>query len=412
LDDAEGIAQRITLETGKTISETREELIEYTAPSYQKAAEEVLRHRGMSLPSTQERSNNKRLVLTHRPVGVVAVITPYNFPTDIASIAIAHAIAAGNTVVWKPSEWAPTSCAMLAAVFERVGVPPGVLNLVQGQAETGTALVTDPGVDAIFFTGSTATGERIARDAGLKKKLLELGGDGPQIVLADADLDAAVEGAVIGCFYLAGQVCTSAERILVDERVHDEFVTRLKARVARLKVGDPFDEQTEMGPLCNENTLRRIKDHVDDAERQGAQLTQFGEEERLFYPPTILTGVTPDMTIAQNETFGPVAPIIKISGVDEAIALANSTPLALNASVYTRDLATAWRVGEALHHGTVNINESTNYWDQLAPFGGAKSSGTGRELSQWFLDTFTEPKLLNFDLNDRPKGDRRVMRDA
>jgi succinate-semialdehyde dehydrogenase/glutarate-semialdehyde dehydrogenase len=402
----------ITLETGKTINETREELAEYSAPAYQKAAEEVLRHRGMSLPSTQERSDNKRLVLTHRPVGVVAVISPYNFPTDIASIGIAHAIAAGNTVVWKPSEWAPMSCAMLAALFASAGVPDGVLNLVQGRGETGSALVAHPGVDAIFFTGSTATGERISRDAGLKKTLLELGGDGPQIVLEDADLDAAVDGAMIGCFYLAGQVCTSAERILVHERVHDEFVARLRERMAQLKVGDPTDEATEMGPLCNEDTLRRIRSHVDDARRSGARVEQFGEEDGMFYPPTLLTGVTQEMLIARHETFGPVAPIIKVGGVAEAIEIANSSDLGLTASVYTCDLATAWRVGEALHHGTVNINESTNYWDQLAPFGGAKRSGNGRELSQWFLDSFTEPKLLNFDLNDRPKGDRRVMRDV
>jgi succinate-semialdehyde dehydrogenase/glutarate-semialdehyde dehydrogenase len=165
-----------------------------------------------------------------------------------------------------------------------------------------------------------------------------------------------------------------------------------------------------MGPLCNEGTLARIVEHVEDARRNGAEVTQFGEQDGVFYPPTILTGVTPDMEIARNETFGPVAPVIKISSTEEALAIANSSDLALNASIYTRDLATAWRVGEALHHGTVNINESTNYWDQLAPFGGAKSSGAGRELSQWFFDTFTEPKLLNFDLNDGPKGDRRVMR--
>jgi succinate-semialdehyde dehydrogenase/glutarate-semialdehyde dehydrogenase len=412
VDRAEEIARRITLETGKTINETREELAEYTAPAYQKAAEEVLRHRGLSLPSTQERSNNKRLVLTYRPVGVVAVISPYNFPTDIPSIGIAHAIAAGNTVVWKPSEWAPTSCAMLADVFADAGIPAGVLNLVQGRGETGAALVADPGVDAVFFTGSTATGQRVARDAGLKKRLLELGGDGPQIVLADADLDAATEGAILGCFYLAGQVCTSAERILVDERVHDEFVSRLKQRAAKLVVGDPFAEETEMGPLCNHNTLRRVQAHIDDARQRGATITQFGEPDGLFYPPTIVTGVTTDMLIAREETFGPVAAVMPISGPEEAIKIANSSDLALNASVYTRDLATAWRVGEALHHGTVNINESTNYWDQLAPFGGAKQSGYGRELSRWFLDTFTEPKLLNFDLNDRPKGDRRVMRQS
>jgi len=408
----EELAQMITLETGKTINETREEIYEYSAPSYQKAAEEVLRHRGMTLPSTQERANNKRLILSHRPVGVVAVITPYNFPTDIASIAIAHAVASGNTVVWKPSEWAATSCAMLAELFAEAGFPSGVVNLVQGYGEVGAALVEHDDVDAVFFTGSTATGEKISRAAGLKKQLLELGGDGPQIVLADADIDAAVEGAVLGCFYLAGQVCTSAERILVHEHVHDEFVRKLKLRTASLRVGDPTDEATEMGPLCNDTTLARVTKHVEDARARGAEVIQFGKPDGVFYPPTILTGVTPEMEIARNETFGPVAPIIKISSTDEAIRIANDSDLGLNAAVYTRDLATAFRVGEALQHGTVNINESTNYWDQLAPFGGTGKSGVGRELSQWFLDTFTETKLLNIDLNDAPKGDRRVLRDV
>jgi succinate-semialdehyde dehydrogenase / glutarate-semialdehyde dehydrogenase len=410
VDRGEEIAQLITLETGKTINETREEVLEYSAPAYQKAAEEVLRHRGMTFPSTQERSNNKRIVLSHRPIGVVAVITPYNFPTDIASIAIAHAIASGNTVVWKPSEWAATSCALLASLFEEAGFPPGVVNVVQGYGDLGAALVAHDSVDGIFFTGSTPTGEKIAATAGLKKQLLELGGDGPQIVLADADVDAAVEGAVLGCFYLAGQVCTSAERILVHEDVHDEFVTKLKARAAELRLGDPTDEATDMGPLCNEGTLAKVVEQVEDARNNGAEVTQLGEVDGVFYPPTILTGVTPDMMIARNETFGPVAPIIKVRSVQEALEIANSSDLALNASVYTRDLATAWRVADALDHGTVNINESTNYWDQLAPFGGAKKSGVGRELSTWFLDTFTEPKLINFDLNDQPKGDRRVMR--
>jgi acyl-CoA reductase-like NAD-dependent aldehyde dehydrogenase len=299
---------------------------------------------------------------------------------------------------------------MLAELFEEAGFPPGVVNVVQGYGEVGAALVEHDDVDCIFFTGSTATGEDITRRAGLKRQLLELGGDGPQIVLADADVDAAVEGAVLGCFYLAGQVCTSAERILVHEDVHDEFVAKLKARTAELKVGDPTDEATDMGPLCNERTLAQVTAHVEDARANGAEVTQFGELDGMFYPPTILTGVTPDMTIARHETFGPVAPVIRISSTEEAIAIANSSDLGLNASVYTRDLAAAWRVGEALQHGTVNINESTNYWDQLAPFGGAKKSGVGRELSQWFLDTFTEPKVINFDLNDAPKGDRRVVR--
>ncbi|MGA9860338.1 MAG: aldehyde dehydrogenase family protein [Solirubrobacteraceae bacterium] len=412
LERGEELAQMITLETGKTINETREEILEYTAPSYQKAAEEVLRHRGMTLPSTQERSNNKRLLLSHRPVGVVAAITPYNFPTDIASIAIAHAVAAGNTVVWKPSEWATVSCTMLAALFAEAGFPDGVLNVVQGYGEVGAALAESEGVDCVFFTGSTATGRRVARAAGLKKQLLELGGDGPQIVLADADVDAAVEGAVVGCFYLAGQVCTSAERILVHADVHDAFVEKLLARTGQLRVGDPSDEATEMGPLCNEATLQRVVEHVEEARAGGARVVQFGEPDGVFYPPTVLVGVTPEMRIAQEETFGPVAPIIKVASADEAIEIANSSKLGLNAAVYTRDLATAFRVGEALQHGTVNINETTNYWDQLAPFGGTGHSGVGRELSGWFLDTFTESKLLNIDLGDRVKGDRRVMREA
>lgn len=407
-EHAEAIAQTITAEIGKTIIETREEVHEYAAPAYRRAAEEVLRHRGLSLPSTQERTRNKRLVLTHRPVGVVGVITPYNFPTDISSIALSHIIAAGNTAVWKPSEYAPTSCAMVAELFAEAGLPPGVVNVVQGLGDVGAAIVEHRDVDGIFFTGSTATGEKIAAKSGLKRMLLELGGDGPQIVLADADIDAAVEGAMVGCFYLAGQVCTSAERILVHESVHDQFVEKLKARAAELRIGDPTDEATDMGPLCNGDTLGRVVDHVENARSNGAEITQYGPEEGLYYPATILTGVTPDMEIARHETFGPVAPIMKFSSVEEAIAIANSSELGLNASLYTRDLAAAWRVGEALQHGAVNINETTNYWDQLAPFGGAKKSGVGRELSQWFLDAFTEPKLLIFDLGDADKHDRRA----
>ena len=252
------------------------------------------------------------------------------------------------------------------------------MNVVQGYGDLGAALVEHDDVNGVFFTGSTRTGERIAAAAGLKKQLLELGGDGPLIVLADADVDAAVEGAVLGCYYLAGQVCTSAERILVDEDVHDQFVAKLKEKTGELRVGDPTSEESDMGPLCNENTLERVVEHVEDARRQGAEVVQFGEQDGVFYPPTILTGVTPDMLIAKHETFGPVAPIIKVSSNDEAIEIANSSELGLTAAVYTRDLAAAFRVGEALQHGSVNINETTNYWDQLAPFGGTGKSGNGR----------------------------------
>ncbi|WP_423185151.1 aldehyde dehydrogenase family protein [Arthrobacter sp. NyZ413] len=408
LEHAEEIAQMVTLETGKTINETREELWEYTAPAYQRAAEEILRFKGQTFPSTQERTNNKRLVLNHRPIGVVAVIAPYNFPTDISSIAIAHALAAGNTVVWKPSEYAPRSCAMVAELAEQAGVPAGVLNVIQGLGDAGAALVESDDVDGIFFTGSTATGMKIAERAGLKKLLLELGGDGPQIVLADADVDAAVAGAITGSFYLAGQVCTSAERILVHQDIYDEFVEKFESAIRKLNIGDPHDPATDMGPLCNETTLHRVRNHVADAVSRGARAIQHGPEEGLFYPATMLLDVPLDADIMKHETFGPVIPVIKIHNAQEAIDIANSSGLGLVASLWTKDLATAWRVAEALPHGAVNINESNNFWDQLAPFGGAGKSGVGRELATNFFDTFMEPKLLVFDLGDGVRGGRRT----
>ncbi len=409
VERAEDIAQTLVVEIGKTVAEAREEVHEYSAPSWHKAGEEVLRHRGLSFPSTQEQTTNKRLVLTHRPLGVVGVITPYNFPTDISSIALAHVIAAGNTVVWKPSEFAPIACNMIADACTDAGLPPGVLNVVHGFGDVGEAVVADPEVDGLFFTGSTATGKSIAAKAALRPHLLELGGDGPVIVLADADVDAAVEGVMNACFYYAGQVCTSGERVLVHTDVHDEFVTKLRARAAQIVVGDPADERTTMGPLRNEATLARVRAHVEDARAKGAEITQYGQETGLFYPATILTGVTSQMRIAQEETFGPVAPIIEVGSIAQAVEIANSTRLGLIASLWTRDLATAWRVGEALQHGSVNINETSNYWDQLAPFGGTGDSGVGRELSQWFLERFTEQKLLVFDLGDTDiRYDRRA----
>lgn len=408
LERAEEMAQMICAEIGKPITDAREEVFEYAAPSWGKAAEEILRHRGSSFPSTQEQTNNKRLVQSFRPLGVVAVITPYNFPVDISSIALAHVIAAGNTVVWKPSEYAAISCAIAADIFAEAGLPPGVINVVQGHGDAGAAMLESRDIKGVFFTGSTATGKQIAIKSVLKPQLLELGGDGPFIILPDADIDAAVNAAINGCFYFAGQVCTSAERILVHAAVYDEFVDKFIARAKMLKVGDPAQEETEMGPLCNETTLNRTIAHVEDAIAKGAQIIQVGPRDGLYYPATVLTNVTMDMRIVQEETFGPVAPIMKVNSVEEAIEIANSSDLGLIASLWTKDLATSWRVAEALPHGTVNINETTNYWDQLAPFGGTGDSGVGRELSKWFLDTFTESKLIVFDLGGENPGGRRA----
>ncbi|MEO1202073.1 MAG: aldehyde dehydrogenase family protein, partial [Pseudomonadota bacterium] len=401
------IAAMITAEVGKTREAALEEAFEYAAPSWGKAAEEILRYRGMLLPSTQENTTNKRLVLGHRPLGPMGIITPYNFPTDIASIALAHALAAGNTVVWKPTEYAPKACQMVAELFTEAGIPDGVINLVQGLGDAGAAIVDSDDIKGIFFTGSTTTGENIAKKNPLRPMLLELGGDGPLIVLPDADIDAAVEGAIVGCYYYTGQVCTSAERLLIHEAVYDEFMDKFRKAAADLKIGDPADEDTDMGPLCNPATLKRVKSHIDDAVAKGATIEQFGPEKDLFYPATILTGVTSDMQVLQEETFGPVATVIKVDSAEEAIRIANESELGLVASLWTRDLGTAWRVAEALPHGSVNVNETTNYWDQLAPFGGTGRSGVGRELSQWFLDSFTEAKLISFDLGGE-RGSRRI----
>ena len=406
-DRGREIAAMIIAEVGKTVEAALEEAFEYAGPSWGKAAEEILRYRGMLLPSTQENTTNKRLVLGHRPLGPIGVITPYNFPTDISSIALAHAVAAGNTAVWKPTEYAPASCQMVAELFSEAGLPDGVINLVHGLGDTGAAIVDSDDIKGIFFTGSTATGEKIARTNPLRPMLLELGGDGPLIVLPDADIDAAVEGAVVGCYYYTGQVCTSAERLLIHTDVYAEFMDKFRAATAALKVGDPADETTEMGPLCNPDTLQRVKNHVADAAEKGASVEQFGEEKDLYYPATILTGVTDDMLVLKEETFGPVATVIEVASAEEAIEIANKSELGLVASLWTRDLGTAWRVAEALPHGSVNVNETTNYWDQLAPFGGAGKSGVGRELSAWFLDSFTEKKLISFDLGGE-RGSRRI----
>jgi succinate-semialdehyde dehydrogenase / glutarate-semialdehyde dehydrogenase len=400
MERADEIAEQITKEVGKTIRESREEMVEYTADHFRRASEDVLRHAGQVLPSTQERSNAKRIIVVQEPVGVVAAVTPWNFPVDIAGIPIVYGLAVGCTTVWKPSEQAPLCANMFAEVIHDAGFPPGTLNVVHGRGDVGSALVTHPDVASVVFTGSTKAGEQVARDAALKNRVLELGGNGPQIVLADANIEKAADAAIVGCFYLAGQCCTAAERILVHESVKDEFVAALVERTKALRVGDPLDEETDMGPLCTDEVLARTIEHVEDAVAKGARIVYGGGHEGRFHEPTILDGVTSDMSIAKEETFGPVAPIMTFGDLDEALAVANETDYGLTAAVFTRSLHDAWHAAEELRHGTVHINETTNYWDQLAPFGGAKKSGAGRELARWIIDALTETKQITFDLAD------------
>ena len=398
LERAPAIAEMITRETGKTIREAEEEMVEFTVDHFRRASEDVIRYRGQVLPSTQELNGSKRIMVVQEPIGVVAAVSPWNFPVDIAGIPIVYGLALGCTLVWKASEVAPICANMFVDVLHEAGFPAGTINLVHGYGDLGAELVSHDKVGSVVFTGSVTTGEKVAAAAGLKNRVLELGGNGPQIVRADADLEHAADAAITGCFYLAGQCCTAAERILVHRDVQDRFVELLTERTKALKVGDPLSHDTDMGPVATDANLNRTKEHVADAVAKGATVVYGGGAEGRLHEPTIITGVTSDMRIAKEETFGPVAPIITFDTDDEAIRIANETEFGLTAAVFTEDLRTAWRYAEELCHGTVHINETTNYWDQMAPFGGAKKSGAGRELSTYIHDAMSETKQITWDV--------------
>lgn len=396
---AEADAVVLCREVGKTIREARDEIRTYSNPHYGEAAEGLKRLRGLVLPSTQEDSNDKRILVTREPIGVVGVISPWNWPNDIPNIAASHGLAAGNAVIFKPASTTPFSAIAIAEIYEEAGFPPGSVSIITGPGETvGSELVRSPGTDAISFTGETTTGEHLTRIAGIKRLLLELGGNGPLVIMDDANLDAAVEAAITGCFYLAGQVCTASERILVHEKVHGLFVDKLVARSRQVKVGNPLDESTDMGPLNNWNNARKVQAHLDDARARGGRFLLGGGSNGLYFEPTIVDGVTSDFLMAREETFGPVAPLMTFGSVEEAIEIANETPYGLQGAAFTSSLRTAFLLGEGIRCGTVLINETNNYWDQLAPFGGMKKSGLGRELSDWILAELTEIKQISIDI--------------
>jgi acyl-CoA reductase-like NAD-dependent aldehyde dehydrogenase len=393
----EEMARTITLEMGKTITEAREEVYELGISNIEHTIGEVQRFRGWTLPSTFERTNNKRIYVTHAPIGVISAITPWNFPISLAAEIIPYALAVGNTIVFKPSETTPFSAEWFVRLFDEAGFPPGVINLVQGKGDVGHKLVTHQDVRGVCFTGSAAIGEKIAQAAGLRRTLLELGGNGPQIVMEDANLEEAVEAAVNGCFYNAGQVCTAAERILVHESVHDEFVQLLVERTKKIKSGNPLEDDTEIGPLSSQTIVNKMNEHIEDAVSKGAHVVYGGNHDGLYYKPTILINCNQSMLLGKDETFGPIAPIIKFRTREEAVEIANDTQYGLTSSVFTSNLEDAWYMADQLEHGTVHINESTNYWDFLAPFGGMKNSGNGRNLGQWVFNHLTEIKQITFD---------------
>ena len=394
-EHAEDLARLMTAEQGKPLAEARAE-VDYGSAFTEFYSEEAKRVVGEIIPTPRQ---SGRVLVLKQPVGVVGAITPWNFPLAMITRKISPALAAGCTVVVKPAPETPLSALALAELAVRAGFPPGVINVVTGDAEKiGGELTSNPQVRMITFTGSTAVGKLLMRQsAGTVKKLsLELGGNAPFIVFDDADLDAAVAGAMASKFRNSGQTCVSANRILVQSGIYDRFAGKLAEAVSNLKVGDGMEEGVAQGPLINEAGLQKVEAHVADALEQGAKAVLGGTPHALggtFFQPTVLTDVSPSMLIAREETFGPVAALFRFADDAEAIAMANDTPFGLAAYFYTRDLARAWRVAEALDYGMIGINEGM-ISTELAPFGGVKESGQGREGSHHGIEEFLELKYV------------------
>ena len=389
------LATLMTAEQGKPLAESKGE-IAYAASFIEWFAEEGKRLYGDIIPGHQ---TDKRILVLRQPVGVVAAITPWNFPSAMITRKAGPALAAGCTMVLKPATQTPLSALALAELALRAGVPEGVFNVVTGSAAAiGGEMTTNPAVRKVTFTGSTEVGKKLmVQCAGTVKKLsLELGGNAPFIVFDDADLDAAVQGAIASKYRNTGQTCVCANRLLVQEGVYDEFAKKLSAAVAKLRVGDGLKGATEQGPLIDEKAIAKVEEHVADALSKGAKVAVGGKRHSLggtFYEPTILTGVTTQMLVAREETFGPVAPLFKFTTEAEAIKMANDTEFGLAAYLYTRDLARSWRVSEAIEYGIVGLNTGI-ISTEVAPFGGVKESGTGREGSKYGILDYTEIKYV------------------
>jgi len=395
LQNAADLARLMTAEQGKPLAESKGE-IAYAASFVEWFAEEAKRVYGDVIPGHQA---DKRILVLRQPVGVVAAITPWNFPAAMITRKVAPALAAGCTVVCKPATQTPYSALALAELAHRAGIPAGVINILTGPArEIGGVLTGDARVRKLSFTGSTEIGKLLMAQCSktMKKVSLELGGNAPFIVFDDADLDAAVAGAIASKYRNTGQTCVCANRLLVQKGVYEAFTAKLVAAVAKLRVGDGLAGETEQGPLIDAAALKKVEEHIADATSKGAKVVSGGRRHALggtFFEPTVLTGVTPAMAVAREETFGPVAPLFSFKSEEEAIAMANDTEFGLAAYLYTRDLARSWRVSEALEYGIVGLNTGL-ISTEVAPFGGVKESGTGREGSKYGLLDYTEIKYV------------------
>jgi succinate-semialdehyde dehydrogenase/glutarate-semialdehyde dehydrogenase len=395
VEHQEDLAKIMTVEQGKPLAEAKGEVI-YAASSIEWFAEEGKRVYGDVIPAT---APDKRIIVLKQPVGVVAAITPWNFPLAMITRKAAPALAAGCTFVAKPAELTPYSAFALAELAERAGVPKGVFSVVTGDAPSiGKAMTDSPLVRKLTFTGSTAVGKLLMQQcAGTVKKVsMELGGNAPFLVFDDADVDAAVEGAMMSKFRNTGQTCVCANRILVQAGVYDEFAEKMGIAMQSLHVGDGMDEENNQGPLINHAALLKIEEHVADAQAKGASVTIGGARHALggtFYQPTLLTGVQADMKVADEETFGPLAALFRFDSEEDGIRLANDTPFGLAAYFFARDLSRVWRVSEALEAGIVAVNTGI-FSTEVAPFGGVKESGVGREGSKYGIDDYLEIKYV------------------
>jgi succinate-semialdehyde dehydrogenase / glutarate-semialdehyde dehydrogenase len=391
----EDLATLMTCEQGKPLAESRGE-IAYAASFIEWFAEEAKRVYGDTIPAP---AGDRRIVVIKQPIGVCAAITPWNFPAAMLTRKIGPALAAGCTMVLKPASQTPFSALALCVLAERAGVPRGVLSCVTGNAAMiGDEFCRNPIVRKLSFTGSTEIGKLLLEKCAgtVKKTSMELGGNAPFIVFDDADLDAAVNGAIVSKFRNAGQTCVCVNRFLVQDGVHDTFVDKLAKAIAQLKVGNGLEDDTKIGPLIDDKAVAKAQEHVDDALARGGKLVAGGAAAAHgsnYFQPTLITGATRDMKIFREETFGPVAPIFRFSIEEEAIRLANDTEFGLASYFYGRDIGRIWRVAEALEYGMVGINEGL-ISTEVAPFGGVKESGLGREGSKYGIDDYLELKYL------------------
>ena len=403
MEKADEIARLETLHNGKPIFESRQIEVPAAAECFQYFAGWADKIHGETIPV-----KGSFLTYTLRePVGVVAAIVPWNFPLLLTAWKVAPALACGNTVIIKPASQTPLTALALAEVAQEAGLPPGVLNVITGPGSTvGQMIVEHPGIDKIAFTGDTSTGKGIMKGSAdtLKRITLELGGKSPNIVFADADLDAALRGATTGIFYGKGEVCAAGSRLLVDKSIKSEFIDKVAARAKKMAPGDPMDPKTRLGAISSKKQLDNDLRYIETAKQEGATLVagggraDIGTGKGYFLQPTVFDGVTPEMTIAREEIFGPVLAAIEFADVDEAIARANDSTYGLAAAVWTRDIKKAHYVARKLQAGTVWIN-TYNVYDTAAPFGGYKQSGFGREMSMHALEHYTQVKSVWVDLN-------------